>query len=261
MDIEQLSNAWYASIYDQEETGTEDVALILELIGPQAQKVLEICCGTGRILVPLAKAGHDATGLDFDAAMMARIPEKSDGLDKLRYVQADALAADWGNDFDVVVIAGNALMNIVTSGDYEAAQRQFIEKARAALKTGGHLLLDFNLFENPAEIFGLPETQERAIFEGTDERGIYGKFSLCAGEQYDPQSQMVTGKRRLDLILPSGQKFSKESQSVKRIPTLADVSGWLVENHFETEQIYGAYDKSPISAQTNRAIIYAKKTE
>lgn len=38
--------------------------------------VLELGCGTGRILLPLARAGHPVTGIDSSAAMLARCSAK-----------------------------------------------------------------------------------------------------------------------------------------------------------------------------------------
>lgn len=42
---------------------------------PAAAAVLELGCGTGRILRPLATLGHPALGADESAAMLARIPD------------------------------------------------------------------------------------------------------------------------------------------------------------------------------------------
>ena len=41
-----------------------DVPLYLELASAQGGRVLEVACGTGRVLVPLAQAGFSVTGLD-----------------------------------------------------------------------------------------------------------------------------------------------------------------------------------------------------
>ena len=93
-----------AELYDQHVTETDDVRFILDLIGAQPKKALEVCCGSGRILVPLAKAGHDATGFDNDEPMMDRIPPKAAGLNNIQWRKADAVHDDWGSGFDVVVL-------------------------------------------------------------------------------------------------------------------------------------------------------------
>ena len=71
---DQLFSKWAAEMYDRDETGAEDVDFALYLIGLRPRRVLDVACGSGRFLVPLARAGHTAEGFDFDPAMLERIP-------------------------------------------------------------------------------------------------------------------------------------------------------------------------------------------
>jgi SAM-dependent methyltransferase len=231
---------------------------MLEIIGKESKNILEACCGTGRILISLAKAGHKVTGFDIDEDMLERIPDKIIGLNNINYFKANALIDDWGNDYDIVIIAGNVMMNIVTESNYEDAQKLFIKKASSALKVGGYILLDFNLYPNPEEIFS-PDKKDRVIFEGYDDKGIYGKFILCSGGEYNKITQMSYGKRRMELILQNGEKTVYEYNLEKRIPTIIDIKKWLKDNLFEIEQEYGNKNKEPISEKTNKATIYARK--
>ena len=38
--------------------------------------VLEVCCGNGRVLIPMLEAGADADGLDLDPDMLADLEKK-----------------------------------------------------------------------------------------------------------------------------------------------------------------------------------------
>src|SRR5581483_6281646 len=53
-------------------------------------RCLEIGVGTGRIALPLLRAGVEMLGVDLSRAMMARIAAKSDGVALLPLAQADA---------------------------------------------------------------------------------------------------------------------------------------------------------------------------
>lgn len=114
---EKIIADWSADMYEIDETETYDVEFLLAYLGTTPKRVLEIACGSGRILVPLAKAGHTVVGLDLDKAMLRKIPAKAEGLDNIAWRTADAIADDWGFGYDVVVIAGNFLMNIVSEED------------------------------------------------------------------------------------------------------------------------------------------------
>jgi SAM-dependent methyltransferase len=65
----------YAPFYDWENAQTvarRDVAFWERLAAAQAGRVLELGCGTGRILLPVARAGADIVGIDRSAPMLAR---------------------------------------------------------------------------------------------------------------------------------------------------------------------------------------------
>ena len=255
-DKRQIIDHWFADLYDQEETDTVDVALLLELLGLAPLNVLDPCCGTGRILLPLAQAGHTATGFDAEEAMLNRLSAKAQGVPRLNFRKMDAVTGDWGQGFDVVVLAGNILINIESDMDYKRAQETFIQKAAACLRPGGYLYLDFDLHARPLEVFTLKK--ERVIFQGTDDLGVSGKCSLLEG-RYDTDTQMYWGKGIKELTLPNGEKIVENLQSSKHIPTLDDVLGWLQACGFEVLIIYGDHEKHPIGPDTHRAILYAKK--
>ena len=50
---------------------TEDIKLLLRVADPVRGRVLELGCGTGRIMIPLARAGYDITGVDNSVEMLA----------------------------------------------------------------------------------------------------------------------------------------------------------------------------------------------
>ena len=92
---EKLIADWSADMYDLHETYTDDVKFALTLIGASPKKILEIACGSGRLLVPVAKAGHDVTGLDFDEYMLGKIADKVTS-EKIKWNKADVVCDDWG---------------------------------------------------------------------------------------------------------------------------------------------------------------------
>ena len=57
-------------------TNRPDLDFYLDFAGLTAGSVLELGCGTGRILIPTAAAGYEITGLDFSDHMLARCRQK-----------------------------------------------------------------------------------------------------------------------------------------------------------------------------------------
>jgi SAM-dependent methyltransferase len=65
----------YASFYDWENArtlGRRDLAFWRGLVGREAAPTLELGCGTGRLLTPLARTGVSMTGIDRSAPMLSR---------------------------------------------------------------------------------------------------------------------------------------------------------------------------------------------
>jgi SAM-dependent methyltransferase len=258
MQNDMLIKKWSADLYDQYETQINDIDFMLSVIGNSPQNILEVCCGSGRILVPLAKASHNVTGFDMDLAMMSKIADKAKDLDNIHWYSANAVTDDWGTNYDVVVLAGNILINIVSTMAYQDAQKLFIQKAYNSLKIGGHIYLDFNLFLHPEKIFGT--SKERIIFDGTDHDGNYGTMRLL-NETYCSSTQILTATRLTQVHTQDGENIIQQENVIKYIPNLDQVIAWLKDCGFAIKQVYGDYSGHPISEKTSKAIIWAQKME
>lgn len=264
MNRDFIAKHWYASVYEQFENQTHDVEFLLKVLREQTnntpQTILEAACGGGRIAVPLAEAGHDVTGFDANEHMLLRCYQRMKGLSTIRCFQADAMTADWGAGYDVVVLAGNILINIESDMDYAKAQATFIRKASQALRPGGHLYMDFDLHANPAAIFnGL---RESSYFDGTDDLGTSGR-TVSYGSVYDPVTRICAGSGHMEITTNAGEQFVVSEIWHKHVPTQAQVYTWLAESGFTIERTYMNYTADPlcepIDETTWRATIWAKK--
>ena len=246
---------WNADMYDLNETCIDDVEFALMLMGTTPKKVLEIACGSGRFLVPVARAGHDVTGLDFDAYMLERIAHKITN-EKMKWRKADVIYDDWGTGFDVVILGANFLFNVVADMNYEQAQKLMIQKSANALSVGGHIFVDYAYTLEPEKWFRNPDAN--IIWQGTDSYGNFGKMALL-DNTYDTENRIARSIRRFDMILADGSTFVQEIPSEKHFVTLEQIHKWLDEAGFVIEQECGDYQGNPISERTNRVIIWARK--
>ena len=58
----------------------EDIPFWLVLASEQGSPILELGCGTGRVLHPLAEAGYTCYGLDHDPGMLAMVKQHSSAI-------------------------------------------------------------------------------------------------------------------------------------------------------------------------------------
>ena len=263
MDRDFIARHWYASVYEQFENQTHDVAFLLQVLAKRTagpQNILEVACGGGRICVPLAQAGHRVTGFDADEHMLLNCYRRMAGLPNIRCYRGDAAKTEWGNGFDVVVLAGNILINIESDLDYAVAQAEFIRRAGAALRPGGHLYLDFDLPYDPAAYFN--SLGESRYFEGTDDLGTAG-HTAGYGSVYDPVTQLCAGVSHLDLTTNGGERLVIVQRWYKHIPTQEQVYGWIAAAGLTLERSYQNYTDEPVprplEPKSQRAILWARK--
>ncbi|MDR0929812.1 MAG: class I SAM-dependent methyltransferase [Oscillospiraceae bacterium] len=263
MDQNFIAQHWYASIYDQFENFTHDVAFLLKVLSEQTDrkslKILEVACGTGRICIPLAEAGHAVTGFDLSEAALLRCLAKGKDLPNLTLYRADALAEGWGEGYDVVVLAGNVFMNIEGAGDYAQAQRLFLRRASDALRSGGHLYLDFDVHQEPNAFAG--DIKTSSYFTGTDELGTTGR-TIRYGTSADPVQRLWMGTGHIELTLANGQPLMIPDNWRKYIPTMPQILDWLAEAGLTASRTYRDFTDAPVEVDAQesfRATIWAVK--
>ncbi|MBX3084534.1 MAG: class I SAM-dependent methyltransferase [Anaerolineae bacterium] len=110
-----------------------------EVLGARPSRVLDLGCGPGLYASRLAALGHQCVGIDFSPASIdyAR-QQRSD----VTYIQADVREADFGTGFDLAMMLYGEI-NTFTPTDAQC----IIDKALAALKPGGALLLEPHPYE------------------------------------------------------------------------------------------------------------------
>ena len=92
----------------------EDLPFWLELVAQMGGPVLELACGSGRVLVPIAQAGYITIGLDRDASMLAALQINLQRSPKstVYLLLADLAAFRLDTQFPFILIACNTLSTL-----------------------------------------------------------------------------------------------------------------------------------------------------
>lgn len=252
----QILEYWYAYIYEQDEDETAMAEYIVREMGDRPLRILEAACGGGKLCVPLAQAGHDVTGIDQDESMLRHLYEKSENLPNIHVLHSDLLAKPWGSGYDAVVLGANLMVNIVTDRDYKRAQKNLLERAHEALKTGGRLFIDYDC---PLELSKwIPANTEGVCFEGNDDRGTHGRYIVLNGTASD-RTRVVTGGRRWEITPADGEPFAHTESRYKYFPPLEQICAWLYRIGFAVESVNGGYNGEAFDHNHRRAVIWARK--
>jgi SAM-dependent methyltransferase len=117
----------------------EDLALLADLAAEQGDPILELGCGTGRVLAPLAAAGHTITGIDISPALLTIAQTKTRHTPCATLVEADLRTFNLPTkNFIFAFCTSNTLMHLTTQTD----QLQVLRNTYAHLQADGLLLLD-----------------------------------------------------------------------------------------------------------------------
>ena len=99
--------------------------------------VLDAGCGTGRVAIELANRGVNAVGVDLDPGMLdvarAKAPE-------VKWILADLVGLDLGQQFDIVVAAGNVMIFLAPG-----TEPTVVQALAKHVVAGGRLVSGFQL--------------------------------------------------------------------------------------------------------------------
>lgn len=117
-----------------------EMPFLQRLLGPAPQRVLDAACGTGWHTIALARAGYQATGADFSAAMIGRARQNAKSQRaavEFHEASFEALPHTVGVGFDAVLCLGNSLVHVLSEDDL----RRSLAAMAACLRSGGLLVL------------------------------------------------------------------------------------------------------------------------
>jgi len=220
-----------------------DVAFFVDAAVEAGSPVLEVGCGTGRVLIPTARAGIEIVGLDASAPMLAvcrsRLgDEPAPVQSRVQLVQADMRAFELDRVFTLVTIPFRPFQHLVTVED----QLSCLGSIRRHLRNGGALIVDlFNpsldaLVNQPAG----PEFGDEPEFVMPDGRRVTRRHRLVA---LDRPSQTNQVELIYYVTHPDGREERLVHSFSMRYLFRFEAEHLLARAGFEVEHVYADYDR------------------
>lgn len=252
-DYEMIA-ALYAAEFPPVEMDDPDAAFLLAFTARTGGPVLDLGCGAGRFLVPLAEAGYAVTGVDTSAAMLreAESAVADAGLTgnvALRQDDFRTLATLGDERFALAFCAQNTFLHMPDTEAQQAALRA----VAAHIRPGGLLVLDL-IHPNP-ELLGAyyGAITHEATFASVEGRRVDRFVSAF----YHAATQTVTATWFYDItgldrtlhriVVP----FSMRLVGRYEIALLLEGAGFAVE------AVYADADLSPLDDGADRMLIIA----
>jgi SAM-dependent methyltransferase len=204
-----------------------------------APKVLDLCCGLGRISAELARIGFDVTGVDITESFLKTAKEDAE-YEKLNieYIKSDARKFTRPDFFNVIV-------NLYISFGYFPDQDDDLKVLRnvyESLKKDGTFII---------ETLG-KETASRDFIEAEwFERSGYTMLT-----EYEPLDSWTFFKNRWILFKDN---IRMEKTFIQRLYSASELKALLQKSGFKTIEIYGDWDESPYDQHAKKLIAVGRK--
>jgi len=240
-------------------TTRQDVSFYVETACEYGGPVLELGCGTGRVLIATARAGVDITGLDAAERMLAACRERlgaepPEVQQRARVSCGDMRAFDLGRTFRVVTIPFRPFQHLLTVEEQLAC----LAAIRRHLAPNGRLV--FDLFNPSIHNLATPtdgaEGNEDPPFILPDGRIVVRRQRML---DRDLINQINTSELVYYVTHPDGRQERLVHLIRMRCLFRFEAEHLLVRAGFAVEHLYAGFDRSPYGSQYPGELIFVAR--
>ncbi|NTU62610.1 MAG: class I SAM-dependent methyltransferase [Chloroflexi bacterium] len=255
-------SAELAALYDAVYANGADIAFWQVMATAGSNGLLELGCGTGRVLLPLARSGHTITGLDLAVPMLEHCranlqAESPEVRDRVTLLEADMTSFDLDRRFAQIYCAFGTFHHLRTVEQQLAC----LEHCRRHLLPHGQLILDLiNPDPAPASVNSdAPVAGEAAanIVDWTDGRRIRSWATML---DYQRALQCNDCEVTYEIIEVDGTIRRLTETFPMRLLYRYELEHLLARCGFRIVTLYGDYDCSAFSDESLGLIVVAEPT-
>ena len=242
-------NSW-ADYYDLTDVDrTRDIAFYRRLVRDGTRSLVELGCGTGTVLAPMAQdvirrhgppPGVRIVGVDISAQMLRRARAREPRID---WVPGDLRAPPVEGRFDLVICCFNMLQCLLTEEDLARA----LAAARSLLDTDA--IFAFDIYQPNLSYLRTP-VGNRLARSGTDDSGR--ELEVREDSSYDEKSRIFSVQWRL---IERGHEMDAPIAMIEqrlRQYFAADIERLAPAAGLAVLQRYGDFDMSPFTSGSKK---------
>lgn len=245
-------NAWYNQeqfwellepmLFNEQRQANAQVEVdnLIRLLNIQKEdRILDLCCGTGRHSLQLARRGYDVVGVDLTRGYLERATRNAENQDlKLDFVLGDMREYCQPDSYDVVI---NLFGSFGYFNDPED-DRQVVRNMYASLRSGGRFLIETSGKEIVSREFRERDWWEQADMLVVEERKPIQKWSRI-------QTHWI--------VIKGNQRF--EQTVTVRCFSAVELSTLLSTGGFTSVQIYGDLEGNDYDLRAKRLVVVGTK--
>lgn len=244
-----------ARFYDLEyDEVSEDIPFFIEYAKKKGSPILELGCGTGRVLIPIARSGLEIWGLDASEEMLNVARSKIEALDAEIASRITLRKGDMKNfflpkKFNLIIIPFRSFLALSTKEEQETSLRCI----RKHLTNKGLLIID--IFAPRYDI--LAKGHLEIIKEKLDEKsGI--KLIINASSDYDHKDQLIHVHKLYKIMHSNGTVEEIRQDFTLRYTFRYEMEYLLEKEGFAVIDVFGSFNKKPYDYTSGEMIFVAK---
>lgn len=176
----------HPDLYDALSAVGAAVPFYVDLAREAAGPVLELCCGTGQIAIPIALEGRPTVGIDLSRPMLSVANRRASAAGaRVAFVQSDMRDFALTRDFRLIFIARNSLLHLLSTVELVAA----LTAVRRHLAPNG--VFAFDVFNPSVTLLAKPSGQRFPLMEVNTV--AFGPLSVEVSHDYDSAAQVNRG--------------------------------------------------------------------
>lgn len=247
---------WATEFYDiSHDDVTEDLALFLKLARRCPGPILDGMCGTGRVAIPLARAGHSVVAIDWSSGMLREFRRKlrrepPSVRRRIRIAQTDLRELRTKDRFDLALLPFNSLPELLTLEEQAAV----LQRISAHLRPGGRLVVHI---DHPDRV---EKEATRAILHNRTRMLPGGRvITISEAQEFDPRTRLLVMHLFYDVSRQGGTPKRTTTVWRMRATTLPELRGLLRRAGLRLERLYGDYPADPFRPTSPYIIAIARR--
>ncbi len=238
----------------------QDVAFFVEMAQEAAGPVLEIGCGTGRVLIPTARAGVEIVGLDSSSKMLAVCREKlalepEPVQSRVKLAKGNMRGFDLNKRFHLVTMPFRPFQHLLTVEDQvdclACVHRHLVDEGTFVLDVFNPSLPHLAGKEDVEDLLG-----EEPQFMMPDGRRVLRRHHIVSRDWFN---QVQDVELIYEVSHPDGREERLVHSIRMRYLFRFEAEYLLARCGFQVEALYADYDKSPYGSKYPGELIFVAR--
>lgn len=255
-----LSDAQFYDL-DNRKIVKVDIPFYMDYTAAVTGPILELACGTGRLTIPMAEAGHEMWGLEYSETMLQQFERKRSQLpapvaNRIHLIHGDMSQFELNKEFPLILLPNRSFQLLLE----EKLERSCLQVIHRHLAAEGTFIIDIgNFIPNKEAEKNWLNMEEHFDWENHDPKtGCLVRRSHIRKE-IDVEKQIIYPQKIYRVTKPDGNLETITKRAPWKYFSATQIRNLLLSSQFEIYKEMGSYEGDPISETGPEFLFFCRK--